>query len=312
MKKYIISLFLVSNLTYASSAKLADFLISSSGIVEILAKYGVKGEDAAAVKSYVARSLSALTTKNGNISKEELNRIISGLPITGNDANIRKELQMLLDKSENEIKKEDVVKAINNIIYLANRHGKSVIITCADCVNENLARNGFRFTVDEIKNTKTLDLLTKVIPNKPEELNSYITTRMRRLGLGDYSKVLPSVVSPTDEKSLALFLTLAESGTKEQKALIEAIKKVSVTKDGKVNIIDSSNPHKLWRELSDDMSADTMKALTDTLNEVAELRKKEGISTEQAFYQILDKRVGKSPELKKDVEKIKARRCFFK
>ena len=98
--------------------------------------------------------------------------------------------------------------AINNIIYLANRHGRSVIITCADCVNTNLANAGFKFTVETIKNSSASKLLNDVIPRNPAQLNTFISGRMKRLGMGDYSKVTPDLVAPEDEKSLALFLGL--------------------------------------------------------------------------------------------------------
>lgn len=313
MFRYVLILSLIFNMAFASgTAKLADFMINSAGVVELLARYGIKGEDAQAVKSYVGSALKALSEKGNTISKSELSEVLSKLPVTGQDANVRKELQLLLDKSEGQLQKEDVVKAINHIIYLANRHGKSVIITCADCVNETLAKNGFKFTVETLKNSKTLDILNNVIPSKPAELNNFISTRMRRLGMGDYSKVSPTLVGPTEEKSMALFLALAESGSKEQKDFINAIKKVSVGKDGKVNIIDPSNPHKFWRELSEDMSPETMKGWTDTLNQVADKRAKEGLSAEDAFYKTLKEKADKNPNLKSQYEKLKAKRCFFK
>jgi predicted Zn-ribbon and HTH transcriptional regulator len=295
----------------SGTAKLVDYMMSGAGVVEILAKYGIKGDDAQAVKSYVGQALKALSEKNGEITKKELSDVISKLPVTGQDANVRKELQLLLDTSEGQLKKEDVVKAVNHIIYLANRHGKSFIVTCSDCVNDSLAKNGFKFTVETLKNSKNVELLKNVIPNKPAELTNFISSRMRRLGMGDYSKVTPTLVSPTEEKSLALFLALAESGTKEQKDFIAAIKKIS-TSNGKVNIIDPSNPHKFWRELADDMSPETMKGWTDTLNEVAARRSKDGVTAEEAFFRTLKDKADKNPELKKQYETLKTKRCFFK
>lgn len=313
MGKYLLTLLLITNLAYASgTAKLADFLVNGAGVVEILGKYGIKGQDAQMVKSYVESAVKALGEKGSTISRAELSEVLSKLPVTGQDATVRKELQLLLDKGEGQLQKEDVVKAINHIIYLANRHGKSVIITCADCVNENLAKNGFKFTVENLKNAKSLEILNNVIPSKPAELNSFISSRMRRLGMGDYSKVTPTLVAPTEEKSMALFLALAESGSKEQKDFIAAIKKVSTDKSGKVNIIDPANPHKFWRELSDDMSPETMKGWTDILNQSAEKRAKEGGTAEEAFYKTLEERAQKNPKLKKDYEQLKAKRCFFK
>lgn len=313
MKKTILTLSLTTVLSFnahAGSAKLVDYVVSGSGIVEILGKYGINGNDAKMVESYVGSALSALTSKK-NLTKQELSQAIAKLPVTGADANVRKELQLLLDKSEGQLTKEDVVKTVNNIIYLANRHGKSVIITCAECVNDNLAKNGFKFTVENIKNASAAKVLNEVLPKNPVELNTFISSRMRRLGLGDYSKVTPDIVAPSEEKSLALFLGLAESGTPDQKALISAIKKVS-TRNGKTNIIDPKNPQKFWKIVADDMSATDMNGWTKTLNEVASRAEKDNVTTEEAFYRTLKEKAQGNEALMKNYETLKAKRCFFR
>lgn len=311
MYKYLLILCLMINVSYASAVKLVDYMVSSAGITEILAKHGIKGNDAKQVQSYVASSLAALSSKGSTLSKQELVDVLSKLPVTGQDANVRKGLQMLLDTPADKIQKKDVVNAINNIIYLANRHGKSVIITCAECVNENLARDGFKFTVEAVKNANASKLLNDVIPKNPAQLNTFISSRMKRLGMGDYSKVTPDVVAPEDEKSLALFLGLAESGSAEQKALINSIKKLS-TKNGKVNIIDSKNPHKFWKVLADDMSAQDMAGWTRTLDEVAARAQKDGVTAEEAFYRTLKDKAQGNEYLTKQYETLKAKRCFFR
>ncbi|MDD4976235.1 MAG: hypothetical protein PHY93_17895 [Bacteriovorax sp.] len=314
MFKYFLVLCLVMNLSSnafaGATTKLVDFMLSGSGVVEILGKYGIKGNDAKLVESYMATSLAALGSKK-SLTKQELTDVLSKLPVTGPDASVRKELQILLDKPESEIKKEDVVKAINNIIYLANRHGKSVIITCAECVNENLAKNGFKFTVENIKNASAAKVLNEVIPKNPAELNTFISSRIKRLGMGDYSKVTPDVVSPAEEKSLALFLGLAESGSADQKALIASIKKLS-TRNGKTNIIDPKNPQKFWKIVAEDMSPQDMSGWTRTLNEVAARADKDNISSEEAFYRTFKEKAQGNDYLMKLYETLKANRCLFK
>lgn len=310
MYKYLLVLCLSVNVSFASAVKLVDYLVSGSGITEILAKQGIKGNDAKQVSSYVASSITALGNKN-SLTKDELLKVLSSLPVTGKDADLRKGLQMLLDTPADKIQKKDVVNAINNLIYLANRHGKSVIITCAECVNENLAKDGFKFTVEVIKNASATKLLNDVIPKNPAQLNTFISGRMKRLGMGDYSKVTPDMVAPEDEKSLALFLGLAESGSADQKALIASIKKLS-TKNGKTNIIDPKNPHKFWKVLADDMSAQDMAGWTRTMDEVAARAQKDGIAAEEAFYRTLKDKAAGNDYLTKQYETLKAKRCFFR
>ena len=310
MYKYLLVLCLSINVSYASAVKLVDYLVSGSGIAEILAKQGIKGNDAKQVQSYVASSLMALGNKS-TLSKAELYKVLSALPVTGHDADMRKGLQMILDTDADKIQKKDVVNAINNIIYLANRHGKSMMIACAECVNESLAKEGFKFTVETVKNASATKLLNDVIPRNPAQLNTFISGRMKRLGMGDYSKVTPTLVAPEDEKSLALFLGLAESGSAEQKDLIASIKKLS-TRNGKVNIIDPLNPHKFWKVLADDMSAQDMTGWTKTLNEVADRAEKDRVTSEEAFYRTLKEKAQGNENLTKQFETLKAKRCFFK
>lgn len=300
----------VSSAFASGTTKLVDYMISGSGLVEILGKYGISGNDAKQVESYVGSAIAALGSKKV-LTKEELSGALSKLPVTGADASVRKELQILLDKSEGEIKKEDVVKAVNNIIYLANRHGKSVIITCAECVNEGLAKNGFKFTVENIKNSSSLKVLSEILPKDPASLNTFISTRMRRLGMGDYSKVTPDLVAPSEEKSLGLFLGLAESGTSEQKALISSIKRLA-TRNGRTNIIDPKNPQKFWKVVADDLSPQDMSGWTKTLDEVAARAEKDNITTEEAFYRTLKEKADGNDYLMKQYETLKAKRCFFK
>lgn len=306
----IVILFGATNVYASGSTKLIDYMLSGSGVIEILGKYGIKGNDAALVESYMGSALLALGSKK-SLSKQELLNVLSKLPVTGPDANVRKGLQMLLDTPEENIKKSDVVNVINNIIYLANRHGKSVIITCAECVNDSLAKNGFKFTVENIKNSSSLKVMNEIIPKNPAELNTFISGRMKRLGMGDYSKVTPDLVSASEEKSLALFLGLAENGSADQKALIASIKKLS-TKNGKTNIIDPKNPQKFWKVMSDDLSPQDMNSWTKTLNEISARAEKDNIGTEEAFYRTLKEKAQGNDNLMKQYETLKAKRCFFK
>lgn len=307
---YCLSILLGLNAYASGSVKLIDFMVNGSGVGEIIGKYGIKGSDAKLVESYMSSSLAALSAKK-SLTKEDLIEALTKLPVTGPDATIRKELQILLDKPESELKQADVVAAINHIIYLANRHGKSVIITCAECVNENLAKNGFKFTVENIKNSSSLKILNDVLPKNPAELNTFISARMKRLKMGDYSKVSPELVSPSEEKSLALFLGLAENGSAEQKALIASIKKLS-TRNGKTNIIDPKNPHKFWKVVGDDMSPQDISGWTKTLSEVAMRADKDNLTAEEAFYRTLKDKADGNDYLMKQYETLKAKRCFFK
>ena len=316
MNKKMTTIFCLFFLTFsttiyaAASVKLIDFLVSSSGVTELLGKNGIKGIDAKQIESYLTSSLGSLS--GGKIlSQKEFKAILGRLPVAGEDATLRKELQVLLDKNEGDLKKEDVVKAINHIIYLANRHGKSILITCAECVSDSLAKNGFKFTVENIKNTESLKILNDIIPNNPKDLNTFISSKVKRLGFGDYSKVTPEMMPKSDEKTFALFLASYESGSSDFKELAAMIKKLS-TKKAQTNIFDSSNPNKLWKVVTNDLSQADAAKLTDILKETDLMASKENLKIEEAFNNVLRKKAEMSDELMDKFKSLKTKRCFFK
>lgn len=313
MKKILLLLscvFLITNATIvygAGTVKLVDYMISSSGLTELLSKNGIKGVDAKQVESYVATSISSFGAGK-TLTQKEFAEVLSKIPATGEDATIRKKLQLLLDKSDANIKKEDVVEAVNSILYLANRYGKSVVVTCADCVSDSLTKNGFKFTVENIKNAGSAKLLADVIPSNPKDLNSFIRSKSKRLGFGDYSKVSAQFITASEEKSLALFLALAESGSVAHKDFAAIIKKLS-----KDNLFNPRDPNKLWKIVTSDVSDEHIVRMTSLLNEVdAVLAKEKNMKIEEAFYQVLKKRSEASGELFQKFKNIKAKRCFFK
>jgi hypothetical protein len=126
---------------------------------------------------------------------------------------------------------------------------------------------------------------------------------MRGMGMGDYSKVRPDQVSPTEERTFAVFIALAKDGNPDQKALIKTIRKLSP------NDIFAT---KLWKVATDDMAPEMMSGWSKTLDAVAARAEKDGVSTEEAFYRTLEEKAQKDPALMKQYETLKAKRCFFK
>ncbi len=315
MKRYLVFCSLLfalilSSSSFASGVKLVDYLVSSSGLVGLLVKHGVSAKEAGQIEGYVFSSLNSLAPGKG-LSASEFNKILSNIKMTGQDAKIKKELQVLFDKSGGEVTKEDLVKSINNIIYLANRYGKSILITCADCVSESLSKNGFKFTVENIQNTTTRKILMDVLPSNPRDLQNFISAKVKKLGLGDYSKVRPGVISLDEEKTLALFLASYENGSPEFKAVADSIKKLS-TKNGKTNLFDPLDPNKLWKLVTTDFSSQELYRMSSTLDEAAELSSVEKLKVEEAFNRVVKKKAEKSTELMEKYKLIKNRRCFFK
>ena len=60
------------------------------------------------------------------------------------------------------------------------------------------------------------------------------------------------------------------------------------------------------------MSSEDMAGWTKTLNEVADRAEKDGVPPEEAFYRTLKEKANGNEYLTKQLETLKAKRCFFK
>lgn len=310
IKKILLLAFFLANSGFASGpVKLADAIVSNTGIKKIVAQTGLKDEDARQVESYLTSSLKALMNSDKYTAQEVLEKI-SKMPATGEDAQLKKELQSLLNKSTSDLKKEDIVKTINHTIYISNRYGKAVVITCSDCVNDNIAKTGFKFSVQNIQNSSAKSLLDNVIPNNARDLNTFITQRSKKLGFGDYSRATPGVVLPEDEKTLALFLGMSEYGPQEFKQLSNVVKKLA-TKNSQTNLYSDSSG-KFWRIAARDMSGSEIKAWTNAFEETLKTAQTEKLTNEEAFYAVLKRKASDNPAMFKKLQNAKAKRCFFK
>lgn len=297
----------------ASAVKLVDILANESGLSDYLTKYGIKGSNALQVKSYVNNSIRSLYQfGDSRPSASQLKTYISRLNVSdAKDKRYKAGLIKLLSKPEGELSEKDFVNSVNALIYLANRHGKNsaAVLACTACVSDTLSAKGFMFTLETMNNSKSKEVLSKILPSKPRDLTNFINTRLAKFQIGDLSKS-GKLVASEEEKALGLFLGLKEIGTKEQKDLIRAVEAVSKDSSGKVNIVDSKNPHKLWKLFSEDISESEMAGWTKLLDEVASTPSN-GKSKKDVFYEILEKRASESPELQDRVQILKNKNCFF-
>lgn len=312
-KLSILLLLLTMTAANAAGGKLIDFLLFDSGVAEVLTKNGVDAIAIPRVKRYVSNSLQALTLSGKKPTKAQLKEILNGLGGTQQDLKVKQSLIKLLDKPESQIKKQDVVTAINSLIFLANRHGStgSTMLACAQCVSDVLSKNGFKFTLEEINNTTARRVLDQTLPKQPRQLTNYINTKMAKFNFGDLSRVSPRLLRPEEEKSLGLFLGLAEAGNKKQKALIEAVRDFSTDQNGVTNLIDSRNPHTFWKLFSEDMDDETVEGWTKILKE-ANSNADGQTNKKDAFYTALKKRAGDDEYMNDQLEFLKKKNCFFR
>lgn len=299
----------------AAGGKLIEMLLNDSGVLEILGKKGIKGTSARKVSEYITESILSISYSNKKPGIEELKKIIKSISGSDIDNAYKKELIALFEKPADKVTKEDLVTAVNNLIYLSNRFGKrgSTVLACAECVSEALSRHGFKFTLEVLNDKSSKTVLTKILPREPRQLTTYISKEMSKGGLGDYSRAAArtNLVSPEEERALGLFLGLRKFGNKKQKDLAEAI--VGVSKDGnEVALLSRENPHKLWKLFSEDMSDDVMDSWTKMLKEVGEKSDGSEGSAKKSFYDYLDRVAGDDPVLREQLSALKRKNCFFK
>ncbi len=298
---------------FASPIKLVDVLVNESGLTESLSKFGIRGSSALQVRSYVNNSITSLYLfGNKKPTASQLKRFITNLNTTSSkDKRYQADLIKLLSRSESEISEEDLVKAINSLIYLANRHGKNsaAVLACTACVSDTLSSKGFKFTLETMNNSKSKEVLSKILPSNPRSLTNYINTKLTKFKIGDLSRS-GNLVASEEEKALGLFLGLKEIGSAEQKNLIRAIESVSKDSAGNVNIVSTANPHKLWKIFSEDISESEMAGWTKLLDEVA-AKSKGSAKKKDIFFEVLEKRAKDSPELQDRVQILKNKNCFF-
>ena len=318
LKHIVLVLFLSISFTLethaAGAGKLIDFLVNDTGVIELLGSKGIKGAAASRTKKYIMLSLSSLNAMgNRTPTKTELKKIISSISGSADDLKIKKQLTELLDKPSSQLSKDDVVTAVNNLIWLANRHGKrgAIVLACSACVSDTLSRHGFKFTLEVLNDSAAKRVLNDILPRKPRDLRNFLTERMTTLGLGDFSRAPKSLVGPEEERSLGLFLGLYEHGSKKQKDLIESILSVSKRPDGKVDLLDPKNPHKLWKLFTEDMGDDELADWSKMLKKVADDAGSED-SKKDAFYAYLKRRAGDDPILNEKLNMIKLKKCFFR
>ncbi|MDC1175476.1 hypothetical protein OAT67_08760 [Bacteriovoracaceae bacterium] len=318
MKKILLTTLLVLSvqLQAAGGGKLIDLFLTQSGLETLFLKTGIEDAAAQRVTRYISNSILSFSTSSDIPSKSKLVEILKSIKGNKRDTLYQKKLLQLLNKNSDNVTKEELVDSVNSLIYLANRYGvkNATILACADCVSETLGRHGFKFTFEEMTDTSTKQLLESYVPRKPDQLNYFITKKMKELELGDYSRVSRKLVRPSQERTLALFLALAEESSpasSKQRELINAILEFSKDSKGKVQLISKDNQHILYGLVDDDSMTDAIRTewirvLEEASNDPSAASKKE------AFFKVLRRDAGDSTELNDYVNSLELKKCFFR
>lgn len=314
--KLALTLLLTVSLSVQSNAaggKLLDFFLNGSGILEVLAKHNISGEAANEIGRYLELSLKSLNISGQMPSRQQFTAIIEGLGGSPEDLRLKRQLQELLAKDVDSLSKNEVVDAINNIIYLANRHGNTAtaVLGCARCVSDELSLHGFRFTMKELADDNARSVLTQVLPKKPQDVRRFISSKFQAYGLGDFSRVNSRLVAPEEERALALMLGLYEAGNAKQKELVKQIFEASKDSSGQIKFLAEGGENKLHLLFTEDMDDEYIEYWTKTLRNVAAERKESGEPMKEAFFKSLRKEAGDDPVAVEQIELLRAKKCFF-
>jgi hypothetical protein len=313
-KTLLLAFTLMTSAYGAGAGKLIDLLLNESGLVEYLAKHGVDGVASQKVSGFVRHSLVGLNMTDKVPTKRELTQIITALRESGDDGPIKRELLALFDKPVDQLSKEDFAKAVDHLLLLSSRYGVrgSTVLACGECVGDVLARNGFRYTLEEAKTDSVKFVMNNILPKTPKERTQLIGSKMRALGYGDLSRASKDVLGPEDEKLFGAFILLAEKGskaTKGQREFIEAIVSLSTDSAGKVDLLASESSNKLWRMI--DLDETKLSEWTVLLRDTAEEAKSAG-SNKEAFFKTLEKRAGDDATAQEWVSMLRTKNCFFR
>lgn len=297
----------------ASSIKFIHFLVTDSNLVEALAKNGIRGQEANYVKTSVANSLKALSTRRNQLDTQTLRTLLDQLPVSGRDVQLRAELLRIIETPSEQVSPDDFVQAINHLIYLSNRYSlrSSSVLSCSECVSGALAARGFKFTMEEVLNQQSKKVLTEILPQDPRELRQFIQTRMRRYEFGDFSKATTDIVGQEEERSLALFLGLKEFGSPSQKNFISAVEQISRNDAGMIDLLSKQRSHKLWRLFSEDMSDEQLEGFTKLMREVDQESRGKNVSLNDAFFRVLQRKAGDDIALQERASQLQRKNCFF-
>lgn len=316
LTKLFLALLLTTSLslqTQAAGGKLLDFLLNGTGVIEALAKHNIKGEAATEVGRYLELSLKSLNISGQVPTRQQFTAIVERLGGSAEDLRLKRQLQELLAKDIDSVSKDEMVGAINNIIYLANRHGNTAtaVLGCARCVSDELSLHGFRFTMKELADNNSRNVLTQVLPKNPQDVRRFISSKFQAYGLGDFSRVNSRLVAPEEERAMALMLGLYEAGNSKQKALVKEIFEASKDSSGQVKFLAEGGENKLHLLFTEDMDDEYLEYWTNTLKKVSSDRKESGESMKESFFKVLKKEAGDDPVANEQIELLRAKKCFF-
>jgi hypothetical protein len=310
-------LLLCSTPSYAGvTGQFIEVILKKTGFTETMASRGIPAEDADEFQGIFLNSLRALNPTGDLPTKTELEKILASLGELPEHSPTKARLTKLFSKEANQITKQEIVDATNDIVDLASLYGirGSDFLACtASCDSKTLSKYGVKYNYKKLTNA-ALKNVSERVPTGATAMKSFISKKHKKIkGSVNFSAFkYKKFVEPQEERNFAMLLELADpegAGTPELKELAQNILENSKDSKGKIDLFSLKKgfSHKLWKILGDDMSPELIKEWNALLAEVAAAG-----GGKKAFFKALDKRALGNPELKERVAALRAKGCYYK
>lgn len=317
-QKSIFALILCAGLTTQSfaAAKLFQYLAEESGVTELLSKKGFDPDASKVASEKIRLSLMKLSPVQGKIpSQDEVAKVLGAIQDKADREEALK-IVKLLDTDSDKVSREQLEKAIADLIYIADRHGLSSFnsLSCSTCAADVLAKNGITASENTIEDPTVVKSISKVKKSykTKAQLQNFIKKGMRTQKLGSFS---PTKVAKEDEVALAVLVDLAKSGTPAHKQVIQSMAKMSTNEKGQVNLLGSG--HKMYRIFAENVDVTKLPEWSARFERVAQIRKTENLDVKDAFYKSLEEDIEattdatKKSQMQSAYDDIKASNCLF-
>ena len=318
----LLSLLLLTNLTstYANpttaALKLGDLLFNEKLLKNTLKGFNIPDAEAIRLSRYARISVNSLTQSRQQSVKnnKELISYIKNLNAESSlDPSTKIKttdiLNASLNKNVDKMSKDDLIRTLSNLYYVAGISGKNIMGVCATCNKETPLIPGLDFIITETNSSTTKNLFTKMINSKdPDILSKDVSGMLRSLGIKD------SNLAPIDERPMALFLALKESGSPAQSAYVNAVMQLSQTsakRNGDREFGDLLE-HRLWNNQDLFDNNEFLPEWTKLIQEVSAYKKRTKYSVEKSWEDTLTIRAGHDVDKNTKLQSLLKKGCFMK
>ena len=316
------SLIMLTNITstFASPAsgvlKLGDLLFNEKLLTNTLKGFNIPDAEAIRLSRYARISVNSLTQSRQQSVKnnkelisyiKDLNHKSSLDPTT--KIKTTDVLNTSLNKNVDKMSKDDLIRTLSNLYYVASISGKNLMGVCATCNKDTPLIPGLDFLITETRSTTSKNLFTHMINLKtPGALSKHVSGLLRKLGIKN------SNLAPIEERPMALFLALKESGSPAQIAYVEAVFELSLTSVRKNGDQEVGNllEHRLWNNQDLFDNNEFLPEWTKLIKEVSTYQKKSKHSIEKSWEDVLTIRAGEDTDKYAKLQALLKKGCFMK